>query len=62
MNKKLPLFGIPKLMPFIRPYGKKLIFMIGLGILSSLADTIFPLFNSYAIDHFIAQRTTRGIV
>ncbi len=62
MSKKLPLFGIPKLMPFIRPYGKKLIFMILLGALSSLADTVFPLFNSYAIDHFIAHKTTGGIV
>ena len=62
MSKKLPLFGIPKLMPFIRPYGKKLIFMILLGALSSLADTVFPLFNSYAIDHFIAHKTTGGLV
>ncbi|MBR2188632.1 MAG: ABC transporter ATP-binding protein [Eubacterium sp.] len=61
-GRRLPMFGIPKLMPFIRPYGKKLIVMILLGILSSLADTIYPLFNSYAIDHFIAGRTVDGMV
>lgn len=58
---RLPLFGIPKLMPFIRPYARTVILMIVLGALSSLADTIFPLFNQYAIDHFIAHGTLRGL-
>jgi ATP-binding cassette subfamily B protein len=60
-EKRLPLFGIPKLMKFIWPYRGKLTAMILLGAFSSLADTLFPLFNQYAIDHFIAGKTFAGI-
>ena len=56
-NISLPLFGIPKILPYAMPYRKTLITVILLGILSSLIDSIFPLFNSYAIDHFIALGT-----
>ena len=54
-------FGIPLIMPFIRPYVPRVLFMIFLGILSSLADTIYPLFNSWALDHFVAERTLDGL-
>lgn len=54
-------FGIPLIMPFIRPYVPRVMFMIFLGILSSLADTIYPLFNSWALDHFVAERTLEGL-
>lgn len=54
-------FGIPLIMPFIRPYVPRVLFMIFLGILSSLADTIYPLFNSWALDHFVAERTLEGL-
>lgn len=60
-QKRLPFFGIPKLMKFIRPYGRTLAAMIVLGALSSFADTLFPLFNQYAIDHFIAEGTMAGV-
>lgn len=55
------LFGIPKIMPFVKPYAGTLILMIALGILSSLADTIYPMFNSYALDNFVAGRTLEGL-
>ncbi len=58
---KTKWFGIPKLAPFIRPYRKTIIWMIFLGILSSLADSIYPLFNSYAISHFIEPGTLEGL-
>lgn len=54
-------FGIPKIMPFVKPYAGTLILMIALGILSSLADTIYPMFNSYALDNFVAGRTLEGL-
>ncbi len=60
-RKPLPLLGIPKLLPFLRPYAKTVILMIVLGFASSLADTIYPLFNSYALDNFIAEGTLKGI-
>lgn len=60
-NIKLPLFGIPKLFPYIKQYFPKIIFMIALGVLSSLADSIFPIFNQYAIDNFVGKKTLEGL-
>ncbi len=60
-NRSLPLFGIPLLYPFLKPYRKTIAFMVFLGFLSSLIDSIYPLFNRYAIDHFIAERTLDGM-
>lgn len=57
----LPFFGIPKLFPFVKPYRKTIFLMIVLGCLSSVADTAYPLFNRYAIDHFVAGRTLEGL-
>ena len=36
--------------------------MVILGVFSSLADSIYPLFTSYALDTFVAGKTLRGIV
>ncbi len=57
----LPLFGIPRLMPYVKPYRRTIASMILLGILSSLIDAIYPLFNRYALDHFIAGKTLQGM-
>jgi ATP-binding cassette, subfamily B, bacterial len=54
---KLKFFGIPKLLPFLKPYKKQIIIMIICGILPSFIDSIYPLFSQYALDHFIAQNT-----
>ena len=66
MNKKektnrLPFFGIPKLFPYLYPYRFRMIGMILLGGISSAIDAAYPLFNRYALDHFIGQGTLRGI-
>ena len=60
-SRSLPLFGIPLLYPFLKPYRKTIAFMVFLGFLSSLIDSIYPLFNRYAIDHFIAEGTLDGM-
>ena len=57
----LPLFGIPRLFPYLKPYRKKIIFMAFLAMLSSVIDTIYPLFNRYALDHFVALKTLEGV-
>ena len=57
----LPLFGVPRLFPFLKPYRWRILFMILLGGLSSAIDALYPLFNRYALDHFIADRTLAGI-
>ena len=61
-NISLPFWGIPQLWPFLRPYRKILLLNIVLGILSSLADSVYPLFNSYALNHFIAENTLDGLL
>ncbi len=53
----LPFFGIPKLMPYVRPYRKKLIAMMILGLAASAIDSVYPLFNQYALNHFVALKT-----
>ena len=57
----LPFFGVPRLFPFLKPYRWRIAFMILLGGLSSVIDALYPLFNRYALDHFIADRTLAGI-
>ncbi|MBR4667339.1 MAG: ABC transporter ATP-binding protein [Butyrivibrio sp.] len=66
MNKetkyvKLPFFGIPKLYPYIKKYIPTIVFMIILGILSSLVDSIYPIFNRYALDNFVGKKTLEGL-
>lgn len=50
---RLPWFGIGKLIPFIRPYKRKLLVMLVLGIVGSAVDIVIPLFQRYAIDNYI---------
>ena len=60
-NIKLKLFGIPKLYPFIKPYLPKIVIMVILGILSSLVDSIYPIFNRYALNNFVGKGTLKGL-
>ncbi len=52
----LPFFGIGKLIEYLRPYSGTLILMLVLGLAGSAVDIILPLFQRYAIDHFITPR------
>lgn len=56
-NVRLPFFGIPKILPYVRKYRVRIALMIAMGITTSLIDSIFPLFTRYAIDHFIGEKT-----
>ncbi len=55
--KTLPYFGINKLLPYLKPYRGIIFWMITLGFAGGLVDIILPLFQEYAIDHFIARQT-----
>ena len=57
----LPLFGIPRLLPFVRPYRGTMTRMVLLALLCSVIDVCYPLFNRYALDHFVAQGTLSGL-
>ena len=56
-RKGLRFFGIPLIMPYIRVYRKTLILMILCGLGGSAVDIILPLFQRYALNHFIAGNT-----
>ncbi len=56
-NIKLPFFGIPKIIPYARPYRKRIFVMMLMGITVSMIDSIYPHFNRYAINHFIGEET-----
>ncbi len=57
----LPFMGIPRLMPYLKPYLPKMALMIFLGSMVSMVDSTIPLFNRYAINNFIAKGTLDGI-
>ena len=66
MNKEretasLPLFGIPRLIPYLRPYRNRVIRMIILALICSVIDVSYPLFGRYALDHFVAGKTLEGM-
>ena len=60
-NIRLPFFGIPRILPYVKPYRRLVFFMILLGGLSSAIDAIYPLFNRYALDHFVGEGTLKGL-
>lgn len=57
----LPFFGIPKLLPYLKPYRFLILSMVCLGLCGGLVDIILPLFQQYALNNFIAESTLNGI-
>ncbi len=57
----LKWFGFPMLMPFIKKYIPKIIFMILLCVFIGLIDACWPLFHRYALNHFVAEGTLKGL-
>ena len=50
-----------KMLPFFNPYKKYFAITLGLNIFLAGVDVLTPLFQSYAIDHFIVPDTLDGI-
>ena len=57
----LPYFGIPKLIPYLKPYRWNLLAMVFFGLLTSSIDIIVPLFQQYALNNFIALGQLNGL-
>ncbi len=55
-NIKLPYYGIPKLIPYIEKYRSKVILMIFMGALSSLIDSVYPLFYKNVLNVTVARK------
>ena len=49
----LPFFGIGKILPYLQTVKGKILLMILFGLIGSGTDIILPLFQRYALDHFI---------
>lgn len=60
-RKELDLKIWGKIMPFFRPYWKYFLTTISLNVLLVAVDVMVPLFQSYAIDHFIVPDTLEGL-
>lgn len=56
-NVRLKHYGIPKLLPFLKPYRKRIIVMIVMGVMASMIDALYPLFSQYALNHYVAKQT-----
>jgi ATP-binding cassette subfamily B protein len=53
----LPYFGLNKLGPYLKPYTFVMLSMVLLGLCTSAMDIVWPLFQQYALNHFIAGQT-----
>ncbi len=58
----LPLFGIPRLLPFAKPYKKQFVGLVVAQILCSISDVLRPVLQKYALDHFVKESTLDGVV
>ncbi len=60
----LPYFGINKLLPYLKPYRRIILCMVLLGLAGGAVDIALPLFQRYALNHFIALGTleTLGVL
>ncbi len=56
-NKSLPFFGIPKILPYIRKFRGMMLVMVITGLVGSTIDIVIPLYQRYALNHFVGEGT-----
>ena len=61
-GKQLKFSGIGKILPFLPGVRKLIGMMVFFGLLGSVGDIILPLFQRYALDHFVGQGVFDTIV
>ncbi len=61
-TKHLKYFGIGKILPFLKPVRTLIFIMVFFGLAGSATDIILPLFQRYALDHFVAEGTMDTVV
>ena len=54
---RLPFFGIGKVLPYLRRYKKSLAIMVLGSLAGSCVDIGVPLFQRYALNHFVSGGT-----
>ena len=60
-NKPFSLGTWAKMLPFFKPYRRFFLITMGLNVFLAAVDVLTPLFQSYAIDHFIMRNTLNGL-
>ena len=50
-----------KLLPFLAPLKKQLIFVLVMMLFSAVVDALIPLFTRYAVENFVEPRSTDGL-
>ena len=61
-KSSLPFFGIGKVIPFMKKYRSKILLMFSCGLVGSAMDIVIPLFQRYALNHYIGENTLDTIV
>ena len=49
----LKFFGIGRILPFLKPARKQILIMVFFGLMGSVTDIVIPLFQRYALDHYV---------
>lgn len=60
-QKNLRFFGIGKVIPYLHKYRKMIFIMLLCSIMGSAIDTLIPLFQRYALNHFISLGTINNL-
>ena len=61
-QKHLKLFGIPKILPYLKHVRGQILMMVTLAIISSCVDITIPQFQRYALDTFVGEGSMATIV
>ena len=61
-QKHLKLFGIPKILPFLKHVRGMILVMVALAIVSSFVDITIPQFQRYALDTFVGRGSMANIL
>ena len=51
-----------KMLPFLRPYYKRLVLLVFIMGILAAADVMVPLFLRYAVDHFVLRQSTQHML
>ncbi|MBR5739788.1 MAG: ATP-binding cassette domain-containing protein, partial [Firmicutes bacterium] len=58
----LPLFGIPRILPFAKKYRKQILGLVIAQVFCSVSDVLGPVLQKYALDHFVRENSLDGVV
>lgn len=54
-NVRLKHFGLPLVLPYVKPYTRTVVWMSLMALLGTGIDVLWPLFTQYAINHYVGE-------